>query len=112
MNREKTLRLGGFDEVYSPFYYEDTDLSLRAWQQGWRCLFTVGTFGFHQHSATVKKNHRQEYVDYITARNSKLFSYRFTPPITWCTSGSTSTYTPSRNGYVANNTAPIPMPTA
>lgn len=32
-------KLGGFDEMYSPFYWEDIDLSYRAWKRGYKVLW-------------------------------------------------------------------------
>ena len=35
VRRERFLELQGFDDLFSPFYYEDTDLGFRAWRRGW-----------------------------------------------------------------------------
>ncbi len=37
--REDFIRLGGFDEAYQPFYYEETDYCLRLWEHGLRVVF-------------------------------------------------------------------------
>lgn len=79
INRVKVAELGGFDEVYSPFYFEDMDLSLRAWQRGWRCLYTPNARCLHQHSVTINNNFDREYVKSIFVRNRTLLAYRFVP---------------------------------
>lgn len=79
IDKAKLDSLGGFDEVYSPFYFEDTDLSLRAWQRGWRCLYTPLARGLHQHSATINSTHTPEHINAIFKRNQLLFNYRFLP---------------------------------
>ncbi|MGD0436883.1 MAG: glycosyltransferase family 2 protein, partial [Bryobacteraceae bacterium] len=38
-DRAKFLELGGFDEVFRPFYLEDTDLGYQAWKRGWKVLY-------------------------------------------------------------------------
>jgi GT2 family glycosyltransferase len=37
--RETFGALGGFDEAYQPFYYEETDFCLRLWERGLRVVF-------------------------------------------------------------------------
>ena len=37
LSRDKLEQLNGFDEIYSPFYFEDTDLCTRAKRLGWDC---------------------------------------------------------------------------
>jgi GT2 family glycosyltransferase len=37
--RELFLELGGFDEAYSPAYFEDTDFCFRLHERGWRTIY-------------------------------------------------------------------------
>src|ERR1035437_2548430 len=37
-DRRKFLELGGFDEIFRPFYLEDTDLGYLAWKRSWKVL--------------------------------------------------------------------------
>lgn len=37
--REHFLALGGFCELFAPFYFEEVDLSYRAWKLGYRILY-------------------------------------------------------------------------
>ena len=48
IRRETWDALGGFDELYFA-YNEDTDLSLRAWLQGWRVLFVPDAVADHHY---------------------------------------------------------------
>lgn len=71
VRRDLFTALGGFDPVYAPSYFEDTDFCLRAREAGFKvwyepkCVFihTVGTTGgspfFHRSAATF----RQRWVD-------------------------------------------------
>ena len=38
VSRRKFEALGGFEDLYNPFYMEDVDLSFRAWRRGWPTL--------------------------------------------------------------------------
>ena len=49
IRRDTFMRLGGFDEAYTGYGAEDTDLSFRARAAGVPLLFTAGTVAFHQH---------------------------------------------------------------
>lgn len=67
--------LGGFDEAYSPFYWEDVDLCYRAWKRGWRSLYQPASAVVHAHSATISKLGKRG-TDAVKARNSLLFLWR------------------------------------
>ncbi len=68
-------KLGGFDEAYSPFYWEDVDLSYRAWKRGWKSIFQPESKVLHRHSATIS-NIPKAYTSAIKARNQLLFIWR------------------------------------
>lgn len=73
--RSMLEELGGFDEAYSPFYWEDVDLGYRAWKRGWRSLYSPQALVYHQHSASIAKLDAKR-TDMIKARNSLLFIWR------------------------------------
>jgi GT2 family glycosyltransferase len=50
--REMLDRIGFFDEDFF-FNHEDTDLNLRAWLSGWKCLFVPEAVVFHKVNASV-----------------------------------------------------------
>jgi len=64
--------LGGFEELYNPFYMEDVDLSFRAWQRGWPSLLAPRSVVTHRHRGSTTRLDR-DYVDMIIARNRTLF---------------------------------------
>jgi GT2 family glycosyltransferase len=39
MNKKHFMAIGGFNELFSPFYVEDFELSLRAWRLGYECYY-------------------------------------------------------------------------
>lgn len=73
MDREKLKELNGFNEIYSPFYMEDVDLSVRAWRMGWKCYYEPGALCFHQVSHTIGKHNRDKKIKRISARNKFIF---------------------------------------
>jgi len=73
--RSMLEQLSGFDEAYSPFYWEDADLGYRAWKRGWKSLYQPASTVFHEHSATISKFPRA-FTDRVKARNSLLFIWR------------------------------------
>jgi GT2 family glycosyltransferase len=76
LDREKFLALGGFDGLYAPFYWEDVDLSYRAWKRGWSVLYEPGSVAHHQCHATIDKSHRRAYIDMLHVRNRLLFTWK------------------------------------
>jgi GT2 family glycosyltransferase len=73
IDRNKLLQLGGFDELYSPFYSEDVDLGIRAWRMGWKCFFHGESTCFHLGSATMKSNIQKRWIKTIYFRNRMIF---------------------------------------
>jgi len=55
VSKEKFNELGGFDDLYWPFYHEDLDLSYRAWMRGYKVFYEPKSVVYHFHSASIKK---------------------------------------------------------
>lgn len=75
---KKLKELGGFNPIYSPYYYEDDDLSFRALQKGWKSLFLKDAHCFHLGSHTIKNNCNKNKVKQIYFRNKLIFNYLYT----------------------------------
>ena len=72
VSRTKLLALGGFDEIFAPFYVEDFEISLRAWRLGWKCYYEHFAVCRHQTSLTIKSKSSKTYINSIYYRN-KMF---------------------------------------
>ena len=84
VDTQKIKELKGFNELFSPFYFEDFDLSLRAWRKGWKCLYTNETHCNHCHSITIKTENKKEYIEQIFLRNRLLLNYLHSDNCTLC----------------------------
>lgn len=54
-DREKFLDIGGFEKLLSPFYWEDVEISYRAWKRGYTVLFEPRSIVRHRVSSTMRK---------------------------------------------------------
>ena len=52
-DRDKFLALGGFEEILAPYGWEDVELSLRAWKQGFEIRYEPRSAIWHQFSSTI-----------------------------------------------------------
>jgi len=68
--------LGGFDLIYHPFYWEDIDLSYRAWKRGYKVLWEPEAVVHHQHEAIIGKHYSEKYISFISERNRLLFIWK------------------------------------
>lgn len=75
-NRKKFMQLGGFDEIYSPFYYEDMDLSYYAWKKGFRMYYEPNSIVHHARQATIGKAFSKSYIRFIFNRNRLIFTWK------------------------------------
>jgi GT2 family glycosyltransferase len=76
IDRSKYLTIGGFDLLYNPFYFEDTDLSYQAWKRGWKCLLAPASRVVHKHRSTSKAKFGDRFVDNTTRKNQYLFIWK------------------------------------
>lgn len=80
VSREKITELGGFDELFAPFYVEDFELSLRAWRIGWKCYYEHNAICRHKTSATIKTQSSRNFIKKIYYRN-KMFLHALHPEV-------------------------------
>jgi GT2 family glycosyltransferase len=71
-SREKLDEIGGFDTLFAPFYWEDVELSYRAWKRGWRVLFEPESRVRHLVSSTIGNRFSSGKVRAIRHRNRLL----------------------------------------
>lgn len=70
-------KLGGFDTLYDPFYWEDIDLSYRAVKSGYNILFEPQSMVTHEHTeGAIKKNYSDSKVKIISYRNQFIFVWK------------------------------------
>jgi GT2 family glycosyltransferase len=66
---KKIKQLGGFNEIFAPFYIEDVELSIRAWRMGYRCYYEHNAICRHKTSTTIKSKSSKKYINTIYYRN-------------------------------------------
>lgn len=76
VDRDKFRALGGFPRAYQPFYWEDVELSWRAWRRGWSVLFEPRSLVRHQGHATIGALHQPSFRRYVYERNRLMFIWR------------------------------------
>ncbi len=69
IDTKKLKAIGGFYELFSPFYCEDMELSIRAWKLGWKCYYEHQSVCRHQVSATTKNFQKPKWIKSIYYRN-------------------------------------------
>jgi GT2 family glycosyltransferase len=73
-DRSKFELLGGFDELLSPYYWEDVELSYRAWKRGYKIVYEPAAGAVHQISSTIGKLDQRP-VKIIQQRNRLIFQW-------------------------------------
>lgn len=70
-------KIGGFDPLYNPFYWEDIDLSYKAQKAGYNILFDKRSVVIHEHDkGVIKKQFTQTEVNVIAYRNQFIFVWK------------------------------------
>jgi GT2 family glycosyltransferase/glycosyltransferase involved in cell wall biosynthesis len=75
-DRRKFLELGGFDELFAPFYLEDTDLGYLAWKRGWKSMYQPASVVYHEHRGTIGKKFSEAYIQAVLKKNFLLFTWK------------------------------------
>ena len=64
---------------YAPFYWEDADWGMQAWQHGLEVVFEPAALAWHRHRATIGRLYPRSEIDRIVARNGLFFDLRHGP---------------------------------
>ena len=75
-DRRKFLELGGFDELFRPFYYEDTALGYLAWKRGWKVFYEPRSVVFHEHRGTIGRKFSARFIQGILQKNVLLYIWK------------------------------------
>ncbi len=67
--------LGGFDEIYSPGYWEDIDIGWRAWKAGYSIIWEPKSKVIHEHESTFNLYDRS-HLNLIKQRNELIFNWK------------------------------------
>ncbi len=70
-------KVGWFDPVFSPYSYEDSDLSVKIKEHGYKVCLSEGTIVHHITSSSVKKNMEGKRLNDIVNRNRGIFNKRY-----------------------------------
>jgi GT2 family glycosyltransferase len=76
IDKKKFEELGGFDEMFSPFYFEDVDLSYRAWKKGWETIYEPRSLAYHQGGVTISKIYSHRRINRIAERNKYFLVWK------------------------------------
>ena len=76
IKRELIDQIGGFDEIFSPYLYEDTDFCYRARLNGWLVYYCPNSEVYHIHSASLRYE-KPEHFRQIRERNMRIFLERW-----------------------------------
>ena len=68
--------LNGYDEIYSPFYWEDSDLAQRALKKGYTLIYNDKCKIYHELSATISNNVSNIKRRLVSNRNKFIFTWR------------------------------------
>lgn len=67
-------KIGGLDEIYNPFYWEDNDLSYRALKAGYKIIFEKKSVVIHEHEkGAIKTTTGNSQIKKIAYRNQFIF---------------------------------------
>ena len=68
--------LGGFDDLFAPFYWEDADLGWRGWKAGWKTVYEPAAVVVHDEQGTIKDLHGAAKARQVRYRNRLLFMWK------------------------------------
>lgn len=77
IDKKKFMEIGGFDEIYSPYYWEDIDLCYRAWKNGYKSYFEPQSVVDHYHEiGSIKTTQSSKKIKSIAYRNQFIFIWK------------------------------------
>lgn len=76
IDKDKFTVIGGFNKLYSPFYWEDVDLSYQAYRHGFRVVFDSKIRVIHHHESTISHVFDKQYIRGVAFRNQLIFIWK------------------------------------
>lgn len=74
--RTKLLQqLGGFDPIFSPFYWEDSDIALRAIKHNYKIAYQPDAVVYHKISSTLSTSQTKLKRTLVSTRNKFIFTW-------------------------------------
>ncbi|HET9533050.1 MAG TPA: glycosyltransferase family 2 protein [Blastocatellia bacterium] len=73
-DRQKFIGLGAFDELLSPIYWEDVDISYRAWKRGYTISYEPRSVVRHRVSSTMRRVGRKK-IWRLKQRNRLIYHW-------------------------------------
>ena len=71
----KFRELGGFDELYSPYIMEETDLAYRALKRGWKIIYGPQFQAWHKAGSSINSKTSAK-AAFLSERNRLLFTWK------------------------------------
>jgi GT2 family glycosyltransferase/glycosyltransferase involved in cell wall biosynthesis len=75
-DKRKFFELGGFDELFAPFYLEDNDIGYLAWKRGWKVFYQPRSVVWHEHRGTIGKRFGEDQIQAVLKKNFLLFCWK------------------------------------
>lgn len=77
IRRDVFMLVGGMDEIYNPFYWEDIDLSYKIQKAGYSIVFDANSIVEHHHDeGAIKSNFSENRITSIAYRNQFIFIWK------------------------------------
>ncbi len=78
IKREVIKKVGLWDEIFSPGYFDDTDYCRRTTQAGFKIAAALGAYVYHKEGSSFKKKNPRK--EELFSRNEKTFLKRYGSP--------------------------------
>lgn len=76
LSREKLRELGGFEPLMSPFYWEDVELSYRAWKRGWEIVYEPKSIVYQDSAKDIRGTLNRVRFERLNTRNRFIFLWK------------------------------------
>lgn len=70
------IQLNGFDELYTPYAWEDLDLGYRCWKRGLKVVYEPRSVSFHKREATTRSLFSNFFFITLMWRNKFIFMWK------------------------------------
>ncbi|MFN8009382.1 MAG: glycosyltransferase [Terriglobia bacterium] len=76
MDRKKLRELNGFEPLMSPFYWEDVELSYRAWKRGWEIVYEPRSIVYQDAAKDIRGTLNRVRFERLNTRNRLIFLWK------------------------------------